>query len=108
MTQNKTLRFVHHEQQDVAGDGDVERLEAVDGGESRQLHQGVRISEEHQNITLLHVNIFNVDEFLMLRRGTFIRFLTYDAAQKDAEHIVMVPTAEPEQASKSRLFITLW
>lgn len=35
----------HHQQQDVAGHGYVERLEPVDGGKGRQLHQRVRISE---------------------------------------------------------------
>lgn len=42
---------VYHEQQDVAGDGDVKRLEAVDGGESRQLHQRVRISEDRPRLS---------------------------------------------------------
>lgn len=40
------LFFFYHEQQDVTGDGDVEGLEAVDGGERGQLHQRVRIPED--------------------------------------------------------------
>ena len=35
----------HHQQQHVAGHGHVEGLEAVDGGEGRQLHQGVGVPE---------------------------------------------------------------
>lgn len=36
----------HHQEQNVTGDGHVERLESVDGGEGRQLDQRVRVSED--------------------------------------------------------------